>query len=89
MLVLVDGEIGPTKLDVTMLEWPGATSLPFTVVATKHDKVSRRSARSARPTSPRAVGSPKSEIVWVSAAKGVGIESFQGLVRAWLARGPA
>ena len=39
ILVLVDGEIGPTKLDVQMLDWVRANDLPFTVVATKHDKV--------------------------------------------------
>ena len=37
--MLVDGEIGPTKLDVQMLDWVRANDLPFTVVATKHDKV--------------------------------------------------
>src|SRR5690606_26011244 len=39
VMVLVDGEIGPTKLDVQMLEWLRAHEVPHTVVATKHDKV--------------------------------------------------
>src|SRR4051794_5404122 len=39
ILVLVDGEIGPTKLDLQMFEWLQANELPYKVVATKHDKV--------------------------------------------------
>ena len=37
--VLVDGAIGPTKLDVQMLEWLRFHEVPHTVVATKHDQV--------------------------------------------------
>src|SRR5688572_10826893 len=39
VMVLVDGEIGPTKLDVQMLEWLRSYEVPHSVVATKHDKV--------------------------------------------------
>jgi GTP-binding protein len=83
-LVLVDGEIGPTKLDVTMLEWARGNDLPFTVVATKHDKV-KSSKREKRKTDlAEGCGLAKAEIVWVSAAKGTGIDRLQGLVRQWL-----
>jgi len=37
--VLVDGEIGPTKLDSQMLHWLQASGVPHTVIATKLDKV--------------------------------------------------
>ncbi len=49
IFVLVDGEIGPTKLDVQMLDWLRHESLPHSVVATKMDKVksSVRDRRSA------------------------------------------
>ena len=39
VMVLVDGEIGPTKLDVQMLEWLRDNEIPHQVVATKSDKV--------------------------------------------------
>ena len=39
ILLLVDGEIGPTKLDTQMLDWVRANGLPHTVIATKADKV--------------------------------------------------
>ena len=39
LMVLVDGEIGPTKLDLQMLDWLRANEIPHTVVATKLDKI--------------------------------------------------
>ena len=58
ILVLVDGEIGPTKLDLQMLEWLRSHERPFTVVATKHDKVkSSRRERRKRDVA-EAVGTP-------------------------------
>jgi len=39
VLVLVDGEIGPTKLDAQLLDWLQVNTLPHSVIATKHDKV--------------------------------------------------
>ena len=45
--VLVDGPIGPTKLDTQMLDWLRYHGVPHTVVATKFDKVksSKRATR--------------------------------------------
>jgi len=84
ILVLVDGEVGPTKLDVQLLEWLRYHERPFAVVATKHDKV-KSSVRDKRKRE-LAAGcelSP-SEVVWVSAHKGVGIDRLRGLVLEWL-----
>lgn len=83
-LLLVDGEVGPTKLDLEMLAWLRAEKVPFTVVATKHDKV--RSSRRERRRRDLASGcgvDPR-EVVWVSATTGVNVDRLRGLVRAWL-----
>ncbi|MEP6300125.1 MAG: GTP-binding protein, partial [Ilumatobacter sp.] len=47
VFVLVDGAIGPTKLDTQMLDWLRFNTVPHTVVATKLDKVksSKRATR--------------------------------------------
>ena len=89
VLVLVDGEIGPTKLDVQMLGWLQANSLPHTVVASKYDKVkaSRRGVRQQEVA--EGCGVDVADIVWVSAAKGTGIEKLRGLILGWLAEGSA
>jgi GTP-binding protein len=83
--VLVDGEIGPTKLDVQMVEWLRHHERPHVVIATKHDKV-KASARDRRKRDLAAgLDLEPRDVVWVSAAKGVGIDRLRGLVRGWLA----
>jgi GTP-binding protein len=80
IFVLVDGEIGPTKLDVQMLEWLRHESLPHSVVATKMDKV-KSSARDRRKRD-LAAGCQleRGDIAWVSAAKGDGIAELRGRI---------
>jgi len=80
VFVLVDGEIGPTKLDVQMLTWLRENRVPHTVVATKHDKVksSKRETRK-RELSAGCMLDP-GDIVWVSATKGTGIDALRSLV---------
>ena len=48
VLALVDGEIGPAKLDVQLLAWLREHQLPHQVVATKHDKVKSSQPRAAQ-----------------------------------------
>ena len=80
VFVLVDGEIGPTPLDVQMLEWLRYNDVPHTVVATKSDKV--KSAKRQRRKRDLAEGCmlEQGDIVWVSASKNVGVERLRDLV---------
>ena len=84
VMALVDGEIGPTKLDVQMLGWLRANALPHTVVATKHDKV--RSSQREKRKRDLAAGCDleRGDVVWTSASKGVGIDRLRDLTRMWL-----
>jgi GTP-binding protein len=76
VFVLVDGEIGPTPLDVQMLDWLRANDVPHTVVATKHDKVkSSKRATRKKDLAARADLDP-GDVMWVSASKGTGIEDL-------------
>lgn len=85
ILVLVDGEVGPTPLDVQMVEWLDHHGRPWTAVATKHDKV-KASTRDRRKRDLAAgLGLETGDVTWVSAAKGVNIDHLRGLVRGWLA----
>lgn len=84
VLLLVDGEIGPTRLDLDEMAWLRTHDVPFTVVATKHDKVrSSRRERRKREVA-EACELPRGEIVWVSAHTGVNIPHLRTLVRGWL-----
>lgn len=80
-LLLIDGEIGPTRLDLEMLAWLRAHGVVFRVVATKHDKVkSSQRQRRVRDLAERSGLDPK-EVMWVSAEKGVGLDRLRLLVR--------
>jgi GTP-binding protein len=85
IMVLVDGEVGPTKLDIQLLEWLRAEELPFAVIATKHDKVKSSQRDKRKKEVAEGCGLDKGEVVWVSAAKNVGIDRLADLVRDWLA----
>lgn len=87
-LVLVDGEIGPTKLDVQMLEWLRSHELPHVVIASKHDKVKSSQRDKRKRELAEGCGVAPGEVVWVSAAKGVGIDRLRGLILGWLADEP-
>lgn len=84
VMVLVDGEIGPTKLDQSILEWLREELLPHTVIATKHDKVKATRRDKRKKDLAAACELLPSDVVWVSAAKDVGIDRLRELVRIWL-----
>ncbi|HUG85597.1 MAG TPA: ribosome biogenesis GTP-binding protein YihA/YsxC [Euzebya sp.] len=89
VMALVDGEVGPTRLDVATVQWMRFHDIPFTVVATKHDKV-RSSARNRRRADLAAgVGLLPEDIVWVSAEKNTGIDRLRTLILDWLQTDPA
>ncbi len=84
VLHLIDGEIGPTRLDLQTVEWLDGLELPVTYVATKIDKVrpSRRGARKAELETK--LGADRGSVQWTSATKGTGIVELRALVAALL-----
>jgi GTP-binding protein len=85
VFVLVDGEIGPTPLDAQMLDWLRQEDVPHTVVATKGDKVKSSKRATRRRDLAAGCQLEQGDIVWVSAAKGDGIDRLRDLVRLHLA----
>jgi GTP-binding protein len=83
VIVLVDGEIGPTRLDLQLLDWLRSNQLPHAVVATKHDKV--KSSQRSKRAKELAAGCKlePGDVVWVSATKGTGVERLRGLMKLW------
>ncbi len=84
IVVLVDGAVGPTKLDTQMLGWLRGNDLPHTVVATKHDKVKSSLLDKRRNEVAERCDLERGDVVWVSAVKGTGIDRLRSLVRSWL-----
>jgi GTP-binding protein len=87
-LLLVDGEVGPTSLDREVLAWLRTHGVPFTVVATKHDKVRSSQRQRRKRDLAEGCGVDPSEVVWVSAVKGVNVDRLRDLVRGWLQAAP-
>jgi GTP-binding protein len=85
VMVLVDGEIGPTNLDLQVLDWLRGHEVPHTVVATKHDKVRPSKLKHRKSELAAACMLEPGDVIWVSAAKGTNIDRLRGLVRTWLA----
>ncbi len=85
--VLVDGEIGPTKLDVQLLEWLRHHDLPFAVIATKHDKVKAKGREKRKKELAEGCGVDRKDVLWVSAHTGVNIDVLRDRIRSWLAAG--
>jgi GTP-binding protein len=84
VMVLVDGEVGPTALDRSMLEWLRDEGLPHQVVATKHDKVKAAQRDKRKRQLAAACDLDPGDVVWVSAHRNVGIDRLRDLVRLWL-----
>lgn len=83
-LLLVDGEIGPARLDLEMLAWLRAHEVVFQLVATKHDKVRSSQRQRRRADLAARSGIDPDEVVWVSAESGAGLDRLRGVVRAAL-----
>ena len=84
VMVLVDGEVGPTPLDRSMLEWLREEGLPHQVVATKHDKVKTKVRDKRKRELAEACDLEPGDVVWVSATRNVGVDRLRDLVRIWL-----
>ena len=84
VFVLVDGAIGPTKLDETMLGWLRHHTIPHSVVATKLDKVKPSKRPGRRRDLAAGCRLDPGDVTWVSATKGDGIERLRAQVRTHL-----
>ena len=79
VLHLIDGAIGPTKLDLQAVDWLRSTKLPVSYVVTKADKVkpSRLLERKAQLADGLKLDQRYVSIYWVSAAKNTGISELR------------
>lgn len=86
-LMLVDGEIGPAKLDLEMLAWLRANHVPFQIVATKHDKVKSSKRQRRKQDLAAACGIDPVGVLWVSAHKNTGLDTLRAVISGALAAG--
>lgn len=84
VLLLIDGEVGPTELDLAMLDWVRHNLVPHSVIATKHDKVRASHRDKRRKQVATRCELEVRDVLWVSSAKGVNVDILRGRVRDWL-----
>jgi GTP-binding protein len=85
LLLLVDGEIGPTKLDLQMIDWVNDNQIPTVIVATKSDKVRPSKLAGRKQQMAKACHLEEGDIFWVSATKGTGLDALRAHVQRLLA----
>ncbi|MDD5656045.1 MAG: ribosome biogenesis GTP-binding protein YihA/YsxC [Elusimicrobia bacterium] len=81
---LVDAKVGPTKLDLMMLEWLKAAGLPWRAVANKADQVKPSRAQARRRDVAQVLGLKPEELAWVSAKAGLGLAGLRAELAARL-----
>lgn len=84
-LLLIDGEIGPAKLDVEMLSWVHGNQVPIQIVATKHDKVKSTKRDKRKKDLAEGCGVLPKDVIWVSAERNVGLDRLRARIREALA----
>ncbi len=86
VMVLIDGAIGPTASDLSMLEWVRHNEVPHSIIATKHDKVKSSARDKRRRQLAEACLLEPRDVLWVSATRGVNLDVLAGRIRGWLNR---
>lgn len=81
VVALVDGEIGPAKLDTQLLDWIAAVDIPHAVVATKVDRLKPSALGRRKSDLAKGCGLQINDVRWVSATNGTGIEGMRTWVR--------
>ena len=77
VFVLVDAQVGPTKLDHQMVDWLRSVDLSYRIVATKADQVKSSRSLAQRRDVAADLGLATQDIAWVSADKGTGIPELR------------
>jgi len=84
VFVLVDAEVGPTKLDLQMQHWLHHVSIPHRIVATKSDQVKPGRQATRRRDVAAALGLAPEAVAWVSSKKGKGLTELRNEMAALL-----
>lgn len=84
VFVLVDAEVGPTKMDLQMQDWLHHVRLPQRIVATKADQVKPGRQVARRKEVAAAMGLSPEAVAWVSSKKGKGLTGLRNEMAALL-----
>jgi len=80
VLLLIDGAVGPTSLDLQTVDWLRHLELPLQIVATKADKVKSSKSKKRRTELSTGLGVSKGDVMWVSTQSGLGIPELRTFI---------
>jgi GTP-binding protein EngB required for normal cell division len=80
--MIVDANVGPTKLDRQMAMWLQSNCLPYNVVANKIDKISSLKLKERLQFAANELQIAQEKMFPVSATKGTGMKELAAEVRA-------
>lgn len=89
VLLLIDGEVGPTELDLQTVDWLMHLGMELQIIATKSDKVKSSKSKKRRTDLAAALERPKGEIMWVSVKSGKGVPELRGEIAKLLNSDPS
>lgn len=84
IFMLVDAHVGPTKLDLQLLEWLRHVRKPHRIVAAKADQVKPGRLAARRRDVAAALGLSPDAVAWVSSRMGKGLTSLRNEMAALL-----
>ena len=84
VFVLVDAEVGPTKLDLQMVDWLHHVRLPMRIVVAKMDQVKPGRQVARRREVSAALRLAPDTVAWVSSKKGKGLTGLRNEMAALL-----
>ena len=85
VLLLIDGAVGPTSLDLQSLEWFDHIDVPVRIIATKHDKVKASKLGVRKRELADGCGVEPGDVRWVSASAGTNIAELRREIHGMLA----
>lgn len=77
ILLLIDGAVGPTALDLQTADWLTSIGVDYRIVATKADKVKSSKSQKRRKELSGKLGVSKGQVHWVSVTSGLGIPELR------------
>jgi len=86
VLLLIDGAVGPTALDLQTSDWLTSIGVEFRLIATKADKVKASTSKKRRTELSSKLGVAKGKVHWVSANSGLGIGELRSELAQLLSR---
>ncbi len=85
LIILVDAKVGPTKLDIDMVEYVKYYNIDFCIVATKSDKISNNKLFTSIKKIKNELNI--SEVIPFSALKGTGKDKLMGKIKSFISEG--